>query len=179
MKRLLITVFVIVCGVSASAEADSQDSLALAQIDFVEFFTDAPTYTWVGQGRFLYNDYSDTLVISSDSSGQGLVIRRVLVRLKDTVVISRGQGSVIPADDDSTLVLTWSDRRMPELTGRIVRNAGEWMISLDGEWSAWSLRIHFDSRDSFLAALSRSLGAFPSMELLAVTYKILVLEDEQ
>lgn len=150
--------------------ASAQDSSSAVRTDPVEFFAGLTGQSWVGNGRYFVADYSDTLHITVDSTGRGLVIDRVLVNADKGVVISRGSGTLTPEAGDSTFALLWSERRYPHITGRLRWADGQWEIALDGDWSAWSIHVRTDGIGSFVAAVARSFGGLPPVELVAMTY---------
>jgi hypothetical protein len=150
----------------------AQDSLGLFRSDPVTFFAESSGERWVGVGRFLMNDYSDTLWISPDSTEDTLRIRRVLVRTEDSLVVSRGGGFVYGAGN-AAYAVSWSELKYPDLTGSMAWTDDYWEISLKGEWKAWSLRIRYDSPRSFVASVARSVGSFPPIELATMTYRLI------
>jgi hypothetical protein len=150
----------------------AQDSLGYFRSDPVRFFTDQSSDTWVGDGRFLMNEYSDTLTFAPDSTGEALVIQRVLVKAKSGVVMSRGGGIIRPLHGDSVFTIDWSEKRYPNLSGRMAWTDGQWVITFEGEWNSWSIRITSDTPESFIATIARSLGSFPAVELAGMTYHL-------
>ena len=150
--------------------ASAQDSLGTFRSDPVRFFTDQSSDMWVGSGKFLMNEYSDTLYITRDSTGNALLLRRVLVKTKSNSVLSRGGGMIGPASGDSLYTVAWSEKRYPDLSGQMVWEEGRWVISFDGEWSAWSILIGYDSPESIAVVIARSIAGFPAVELAGMTY---------
>jgi hypothetical protein len=88
-------VLLVLCAASDSG-AQTPSVLDLFRYDPVRYFTGSASQKWVGNVSFMLTDYSDTLKLAVDSSGQALVISRVLVRTSDTTVVSRGAGLVTP-----------------------------------------------------------------------------------
>jgi len=149
----------------------TQDTMGLFRLDPVRFFCSVRGGTWIGTGRYFMVNYSDTLVMTPDTSGQGLSIRRVLVNDDDTLLVSRGRGHVVREPGDSTFTIRWLEHRYPEVTGRMRWQNGQWVVSFDGAWSAWSIRVRYDSPYAVIAAAARALGAFPPVELTTMTYR--------
>ncbi|MEW5701202.1 MAG: hypothetical protein AB1792_03125 [Candidatus Zixiibacteriota bacterium] len=145
--------------------------MGLFRFDPIRYFSSVGAARWVGNGRYFMVNYADTLTMTPDSTGRSVSIRRVLVNNDDTVVVSRGRGTVVAEPGDSTFALRWSESRYPEVTGRMRWQDGQWVISFDGSWSAWSIRIRYDSPFAVVAAAARSLGSFPPMELTTMTYR--------
>ena len=114
--RVAAVVVMLTAGSILPADAAAQDSLGFFRIDPVRHFAEAPGHVWVGSGRFFLANYSDTLVIAPDSTGNALVVDRTLVNEDDSVVVSRGKGMVTP-HDDSTYAIRWTERRYPDLRG--------------------------------------------------------------
>jgi len=170
--RVAAVVMMLAAGSILSADAAAQDSLGFFRIDPVRHFTEAPGQVWVGSGRFFMTDYSDTLVITPDSTGTGLMVDRVLVDEDDTVVVSRGRGTIVPQGNASYAV-RWSERRYPDVEGRMRWQDGQWVVTFEGEWSAWSVRVRYDTPESLVAAVARSLGSFPPVELAALKYRVI------
>ncbi len=164
--------FVVIAVLLMGGRASAQDSSGAVRPDPVQFFAGPAGQTWVGNGRYFVANYSDTLYITVDSTGRGLVIERVLVNQDKGVVISRGRGTLTPAAGDSTFALLWSERRYPHVAGRMRWANGQWEIALEGEWSAWSIHVRTDANESFVAAVARSLGGLPPVELVAMTYHV-------
>ena len=169
---ILVTVVLLVAGPFLSTGAAAQDSLGFFRIDPVRHFSEAPGHVWVGTGRFFMTDYSDTLLITPDSAGIGLIVDRVLVNEDDTVVVSRGRGTVVP-QGNASYAIHWSERRYPDVEGRMRWQDGQWIVTFDGEWSAWSVRVRYDTPASLVAAVARSLGNFPPVELAALKYRLI------
>ena len=117
--------------------------------------------------------YSDTVVISADSSRRALLVRRVLVNEDDTVVVSRGRGVVGFIPGDSLRPVRWTEARFPELTGRLRFTEGQWTLEFDGEWKQWSLRLGRQSDNSFIATIGRALGNLPPVMFAGLTYQAL------
>lgn len=155
-----------------AGRASAQDSSSAVRADPVQFFAGLTGQSWIGNGRYFVANYSDTLHITVDSTGRGLVIERVLVNKDRGVAISRGRGTLTPEAGDSTFVLLWSERRYPHIVGHLRWSDSQWKIALDGEWSAWSIHVRTDATETFVAAVARSLGGLPPMELVAMTYHV-------
>jgi len=162
----------VLAGVCLTQSSPAQDSLGNFRTDLIAHFIDAPGSIWVGEGRYFMNDFSDTIAIRPDSSGTGLELRRTLVRTKDTVVMSRGRGQVLPAAAGQSYLVHWSEPKFANLIGTMDWVDGQWVISIDGEWSAWSVRLRYDTRFSFVAALAGALGNLPSVEVMEMTYRL-------
>jgi hypothetical protein len=163
-------VLAVLVSMAGAGSASAQDSLGTFRSDPVRFFTEQPTDMWVGSGKFLMHEYSDTLYITRDSTGNALLLRRVLVKTKSNAVMSRGGGLIGPASGDSLYPVAWSEKRYPDLSGQMVWKEGRWAISFDGEWSAWSVLIAYDSPESIAVVIARSMGGFPAVELAGMTY---------
>ena len=170
--RVMAVVIMLAAGSILTADAAAQDSLGFFRIDPVRHFTEAPGQVWVGSGRFFMTDYSDTLVITPDSTGTGLIVERTLVDEDDSAVVSRGRGTIIP-QGDASYAIRWSERRYPDVEGRMRWQDGQWVVTFDGEWSAWSVRVRYDTPESLVAAVARSLGNFPAVELAALKYRVI------
>ena len=149
----------------------TQDVMGLFHLDPFQFFSGVAQGTWVGTGRFFMTDYSDTMSAALDSTGRTLLVRRVLVNEDDTVVVSRGTGIITVQPGDSVFALQWNERRYPPVTGHMSWVEGQWVISFDGEWSAWSIRVRYGSPYSIVAAAARTLGALPPVEFTTMTYR--------
>ena len=170
----MAAVIMVTAGLMLPAGVMAQDSLGFFRLDPVRHFTEAAGHVWVGSGRFLMTNYSDTLMIVPDSTGKALVVRRILVNEDDSAVVSRGEGTVSPSDD-STYAIYWTERRYPDLRGVMRWQDGQWVVTFEGEWSAWSVRVRYDSPESLVAAVARSLGNFPPVELAALKYRVVPL----
>jgi hypothetical protein len=151
----------------------AQDSLGVFHSDPVRFFAGNSSRTWVGRGRFMMTAFSDTVAIAADSARRSLLVRRVLVNEDDTVVVSRGHGSVRFGPGDSLMPLRWTESRYPEVTGRMRFVAGQWALEFDGEWKQWSIRLSRQSENAFSAMIGRALGALPPVMFTALAYQAL------
>ena len=155
---------------ASGAFAQSGSALDLFRYDPVSFFAGSSGQMWVGNIRFMLQDYSDTLKLTVDSTGQALVINRVLVRMADTAVVSRGSGTITPNPGGETFAAAWFERTYDEATGLMQWNDDQWEISFEGEWKQWFINVRQESGTSFTAGLARAVGKFPPVELAEMTY---------
>ena len=168
MRRL--TLSILLC-LSACASAFAQDSLGIFHTDPAGFFAGNSTLVWIGHGRFMMTNFSDTVAISADSGGRVLSVRRVLINEDDTVVVSRGHGSIGITPGDTALPFHWIESRYPEVTGRMKFDAGEWALDFNGEWKQWTIRIGRLGDNAFNAQIGRALGSLPPVMFSALTYQ--------
>ena len=157
----------------AATSATAQDSLRVFHTDPVQFFAGNSSRTWIGRGRFMMTAFSDTVAIIADSTRRSLSVRRVLVNEDDTVVVSRGHGSVGFGPGDSLMPLRWTESRYPEVTGRMRFIEGQWALEFDGEWKQWSIRLSRQSENAFTAMIGRALGSLPPVMFTALAYQAL------
>lgn len=155
----------------------AQDSLGTFRSDPAEFFAGGSTRIWVGHGRFMMTNFSDTVAISADS-GRSLSVRRVLVNEDDTIVVSRGHGTIGAAAAGSVRPFRWTEARYPEVTGRMKFDAAQWALEFDGEWKQWTIRIARSGDNSFNALIGRALGSLPPVMFSALTYQAQPLKSK-
>jgi len=124
----------------------------------------------VGNIRFMMNDYSDTLKLTLDSTKRALQINRVLVRMSDSTVVSRGSGLLTPNPSGATFEAQWTERGYGDATGVMSWDEDQWEISFDGEWKQWFINVRKESATAFTAGLARQVGSFPPVELAEMTY---------
>lgn len=171
MKNLLRIAILAILACSASAAvAQSPPSFDRFHEDPVSFFAGESGQMWVGDIRFMMNDYSDTLRLTLDSTGRGLRINRVLIRKSDSTVVSRGFGTISPDPSGATFQATWNERNFEEATGVMRWDGDQWEISFDGEWKQWFINVRKESATAFTAGLARAVGRFPPVELAQMTY---------
>ncbi|MBI5868522.1 MAG: hypothetical protein HZB43_09575 [candidate division Zixibacteria bacterium] len=168
MRRL--TLSILLC-LSACVSATAQDSIGVFHTDPAGFFAGNPTRIWIGHGRFMMTNFSDTVAITADSGGRVLSVRRVLINEDDTVVVSRGHGSISITPGESTLPFHWTEARYPEVTGRMKFDAGQWALEFNGEWKQWAIRIARLGDNAFNAQIGRALGSLPPVMFSALTYQ--------
>jgi hypothetical protein len=149
----------------------AQDSLGVFHTDPAQFFAGTSSRTWIGRGRFMMTNFTDTVIITADTSRHSIVVRRVMVNEDDTVVVSRGRGSVTIGHADSLMPLRWTESRYPEVTGRMRFDAGQWVLEFDGEWKQWSIRLARVGGNSFNALIGRALGSLPPVMFSGLTYQ--------
>jgi hypothetical protein len=138
------------------------------------FFGGAAGKMWVGNVKFMAFDYSDTLFVGPNDEKPGLLVQRVLVDNDDTVLVSLGEGTVVPESKATSFHVAWHELGQGDATGtmRWDDDDEQWEVSFDGEWQQWSLNLRRSSDTSFTAALARSVAQFPPVELVAVTYTL-------
>lgn len=154
-----------------ASPAHSQDSLSCFRADPIRFFSGSRGMIWIGSARYFMTPYSDTLVFSADSLGHILSVRRVLVDLDDTVVVSRGKGTISRGAGDSTYTVHWSERLYPDVTGTMLWQDNQWVVAFDGTWSQWSIRVRSQTTKSIIAAAARAMGSLPPVELTSMIYR--------
>jgi hypothetical protein len=162
-------VLVLVCSASDTI-AQSPSVLDLFRHDPVSFFAGPSGQMWVGNIRFMLQDYSDTLKLTVDSTGHTLVINRVLVRMIDTTVVSRGFGTITPVPGGATFTAAWIEHGYDEAAGLMQWGDEQWEISFQGEWKQWFINVRKEADTSFTAGLARAVGKFPPVELAEMTY---------
>lgn len=161
-----------ILGVMAIAASNVQaQTMDLFRNDPVGYFGGKHASSWVGTGMYFQTNYSDTLQFSPDSTGQGLTIRRVLVNADKGVVISRGAGHLLPATGGSAYKLRWNEKSYPPVDGVMRWEDGQWVISFDGEWKDWSIRIRQDEPGNLIAAAARMIPGFRPIELASFAYQ--------
>jgi hypothetical protein len=154
--------------IASTAHAQTVD---LFRNDPIGYFSGRSSSSWVGSGAFFQTNYTDTLHFGSDSTGAGLSVRRVLVNADKGVAISRGTGHIIPVPRDSIFAVRWSEKSYPAVNGVMRWQEGQWVISFDGEWKEWSIRVRQDEPGSVVAAAARMIPGFRPVELTAMTYR--------
>jgi len=158
--------------------AGAQDTLGVFHSDPIQFFAGNSSRIWIGFGRFMMTEFSDTVIITADSARHSLQVRRVLVNEDDTVVVSRGRGSVGFTPGDTTIPLRWTESRYPQVTGRMRFSEGQWVLEFDGEWSQWSIRLAHQNDNAFAASVGRALGTLPPIMFTALTYQALPVKPK-
>ncbi len=156
-----------------SAGAVQAQVFDLFRNDPIGYFGGKNASAWVGAGDYFQTNYTDTLVFSADSTGDGLNIRRVLVNADKGAAISRGTGHLVPVPGDSVYALRWTEKSYPPVNGLMRWDDGQWVISFDGEWKEWSIRVRQDDPGSLVAAAARMIPGFRPVELTAMTYRML------
>lgn len=137
----------------------------------MSYFRSKAASKWVGAGVYFQVNYTDTLHFSPDSTGAGLMVRRVLVNADKGTAVSRGTGIVLPQSGDSVFTVRWSEKSYPQVNGAMRWQEGQWIVSFDGEWKEWTIRIRQDQPGSLVAAAARLIPGFGPVELTAMTYK--------
>lgn len=170
VRRIALFV-VLVCSASV-ALAQSPPEYDQFRYDPLSYFAGESGLMWVGNIRFMMNDYSDTLRLSLDSSGHTLIINRVLVRTSDSAIVSRGSGTVTPNSDGATYGATWTERGYEPANGVMEWGDEQWEISFEGEWKQWFINVRKESDAAFTAGLARQVSSFPPMELATMTYNL-------
>lgn len=168
-----IVIVLVLLSSATVAIAQSPPQIDQFHHDPVSFFAGTSGKMWVGEIRFMMNDYSDTLRLSVDSTGHGLKINRVLVSLTDTSVVSRGTGTITPNPGSQTYAAVWNERNYAPATGGMQWDETQWEISFDGEWKQWFINVRKESDTSFTAGLARAVGSFPPVELTQMTYVVI------
>jgi len=163
-KLILLVVWVLI---ASTAQAQTVD---LFRNDPIGYFSGRSSSGWVGSGAYFQTNYSDTLHFAPDSTGKGLSVRRVLVNADKGVAISRGTGHIIPIPGDSIFAVRWNEKSYPAVNGVMRRQEGQWVISFDGEWKEWSIRVRQDTPGLLVAAAARMIPGFRPVELTAMTY---------
>lgn len=174
MKKLLCIAFIAILALSASdAIAQAPPEIDQFRQDPLGFFAGESGLMWAGNIRFMMNDYSDTLKLTLDSAGHTLIINRVLVRVSDSAIVSRGFGTLTRGADGATYTATWNERGYEEATGVMQWGDEQWEISFEGEWKQWFINVRKESNASFTAGLARAVGSFPPVELAQMTYNLI------
>lgn len=164
--------FVIMIGTMLSAGAVQAQSVDQFRNDPIGYFGGQNASGWVGSGSYFQTNYTDTLVFSTDSAGIGLLIRRVLVNADKGAVMSRGTGHILPkTPGDSIFTVRWTEKSYPPVAGVMRWQEGQWVISFDGEWKEWSIRVRQDEPGALVAAAARMIPGFRPVELTAMTYR--------
>ncbi len=153
------------------AGAVQAQTVDLFRHDPVSYFTGKSASGWVGAGTYFQVNYTDTLQFALDSSGNGLTVRRVLVNADKGSAISRGYGHIVPVPGDSIYSVHWSERSYPALNGVMRWQDQQWVISFDGEWKEWSIRVRQETPGALVAAAARNIPGLRPVELTAMTYK--------
>lgn len=162
---------VFLAGMLLTATATEAQTVDLFRNDPIGYFQGKTSSGWIGTGMFFQSNYSDTLHFAADSSGKGLTIRRVLVNADKGAAISRGTGHILPAPGDSVFVVRWSEKSYPAVNGVMRWLEGQWVVSFDGEWKEWTIRIRQDQPGALVAAVARMIPGFRPVELSAMTYR--------
>ena len=162
---------VILAGMLMTATASEAQTIDVFRNDPIGYFKGKSTSGWVGSGMFFQANYTDTLFFSPDSTGKGLTIRRVLVNADKGAAISRGTGHILPAPGDSVYAVRWSEKSYPPVNGVMRWLEGQWVVSFDGEWKEWTIRIRQDQPSALLAAVARMIPGFGPVELSSMTYR--------
>ncbi len=165
---MVMSVLLAVAGLS-----QAQDTLGTFRTNPIQYFAANGSRTWVGRGQFMMNAYSDTIVMSVDSGGRSLNVRRVLVNEDDTVVVSRGHGVATLINYDTSFALRWTEARYHEATGRMHWVGGQWLIEFGGEWGQWSIALVRQNDHAFATMVGRALGNLPPVRFTALTYQAL------
>lgn len=168
MKKLLLVVGMTL--IAATAQAQTID---LFRNDPIGYFTGKSANGWVGAGTYFQVNYTDTLLFAPDSTGAGLTIRRVLVNADLQAAISRGYGHIAPKPGDSVYSVYWNEKAYPAVNGTMRWQEGQWIISFDGEWKQWSIRVRQDEPGALVAAAARMVPGFRPVELTSMTYRSL------
>lgn len=166
MRKVAILIGTILCAGAAQAQ-----TVDLFRNDPIGYFGGKSASGWVGSGDYFQTNYTDTLVFSADSTGDGLFIRRVLVNADKGAAISRGSGHILPVTGDSLYAVRWTEKSYPPVNGVMRWQEGQWVISFDGEWKEWSIRVRQDEPGTLVAAAARNIPGFRPVELSAMTYK--------
>lgn len=164
----LLAAVLVVLGLAVPCGAQTVD---LFRTNPLQYFAGAKTSHWVGNGLFFQVNYSDTLQFAPDSSGKGLAIRRVLVNADKGAAISRGSGQVMPVVGDSIYAVRWTEKSYPPVNGLMRWQEGQWVVSFDGEWKEWSIRVRPDAPGTLVAGLARMIPGFRPVELSTMTYR--------
>ena len=174
MKNVIRIVLIaaLVC-LASVALAQSPPEFDQFRYDPLSYFAGESGLMWVGNIRFMMDDYSDTLRLSLDSSGHTLIINRVLVRMSDSAVVSRGSGTVARKSDGATYGATWTERGYEPAVGVMQWGDEQWEISFEGEWKQWFINVRKESDAAFTAGLARQVGSFPPVELATMTYNLI------
>ncbi len=168
MRKLAILVVMMLC-----AGAPQAQTVDLFRNDPIRYFGGKNASGWVGSGGYFQTNYTDTLHFSADSTGKGLSIRRVLVNADKGAAISRGTGHILPAPGDSIYSVRWTEKGYPSVDGVMRWQEGQWVISFDGEWKEWSIRVRQDEPGALVAAAARMIPGFRPVELTAMTYRMI------
>ena len=168
MRKLAILVVMMLCAGAAQAQ-----TVDLFRNDPIGYFGGKNASGWVGSGGHFQTNYTDTLQFSADSTGKGLSIRRVLVNADKGAAISRGTGHILPAPGDSIYSVRWTEKAYPSVDGVMRWQEGQWVISFDGEWKEWSIRVRQDEPGALVAAAARMIPGFRPVELTAMTYRMI------
>jgi hypothetical protein len=171
MKHLVrLSILTALIAAACVAFAQSPPEFDSFQHDPVSYFAGSSHRMWVGNIGFMMDNYSDTLRLGTDSSGHGITISRVLVRMSDSTVVSRGTGLVTPNAGDPSFAVVWNEVGYKPATGVMNWGDHQWEISFDGEWKQWFINVRKQSDTTFTAALARAVANFPPVELTQMTY---------
>lgn len=168
MKLLAILIGTMLCAGAAQAQ-----TIDLFRNDPIAYFGGKSASGWVGTGAYFQTNYTDTLMFSADSAGTGLSIRRVLVNADKGAALSRGSGHIVPVPGDSVYAVRWTEKSYPPVNGVMRWQEGQWVISFDGEWKEWSIRVRQDAPGELVAAAARNIPGFRPVELSAMTYTMI------
>ena len=168
----MIRLFILL-GTILGAGAVQAQTVDLFRNDPIGYFGGKDASSWVGSGSYFQTNYTDTLHFSADSSGDGLLIRRVLVNADKGAAISRGTGHILRIPGDSLFAVRWTEKAYAPVNGVMRWQEGQWVISFDGEWKEWSINISQDKPGSLIAAAARMIPGFGPVELTAMTYRML------
>ncbi len=164
-------ILISLAGLLLVATVGQAQPIDLFRNDPIGYFKAKGTSGWVGSGIFFQANYTDTLFFSVDSTGKGLNIRRVLVNADKGAAISRGTGHILPAPGDSVFSVNWREKSYPPVNGVMRWLEGQWVVSFDGEWKEWTIRIRQDQPSALLAAVARIIPGFGPVELSSMTYR--------
>lgn len=162
---------VFLAGLLIAGSAIQAQTVDLFRTDPIGYFQGKNASGWIGSGMYFQVNYTDTLFFARDSSGEGLTVRRVLVNADKGATISRGTGHIVPAPGDSIFAVRWNEKSYPAVNGIMRWLEGQWVVSFDGEWKDWTIRIRQDAPGSLVAAAARMIPGFRPVELTAMTYR--------
>lgn len=162
---------VFLAGMLIATTASEAQTVDLFHNDPIGYFKGKGSTGWIGSGMFFQANYTDTLFFSADSTGKGLKIRRVLVNADKGAAISRGTGQILLVPGDSVYAVRWSEKSYPPVNGVMRWLEGQWVVSFDGEWKEWTIRIRQDQPSALQAAVARMIPGFGPVELSSMTYR--------